>query len=309
MSAKKAWRLGAWGALATSGAMVSVGACSSNRDVGDAGTSSTSNTSTTATSSSSGTSSSAPTDSGGSGGLCSLPNPPASNGMGTLYTGGVAAPGCPTTIAYPNNSWFGYFDSTTAGTNDAAAFNFTDKGELNGCDGPTDCAFHTTGTAIPGYGAGVGFTLNNNSAFDASPYKGFQVWLKGTTTGTRGLNFSLSPNTVHVKFVTTLDDGGDPRDGDDYGAYCPTTSADGATGDWVVCTLPFNGLTRDGFRSVEAGAPDPATDQFTGSDMIHGPTNLDKIQFEISSFTPPVDAADQSSSVTFDVWIDDAAFF
>jgi hypothetical protein len=284
-----------------SGGLVSVGACSSTHDVGGTSSTSTNTTSSTATSGTSSTSStSATTDSGG-GGACSLPSPGATNG--TLYTGGIPNPFCPSTLAsgWPNNSWFGYFDSTTAGTTDAAAFNFTHQGDTGGCDGTSDCAFHTTGANIPGYGAGVGFTLANNSNFDASIYTGFQVWLKGTTTGTRGQGFVLSPNTVHVKFITALPDGGDERNGDDYGAYCPTLS-DAGSDAWVVCTLQFAGLTRDGFRGTDSGAPDPNSDVFD-------PQNLQKIQFEISSFTPPVDASDQTESVTFDVWIDDVAFF
>jgi hypothetical protein len=239
-------------------------------------------------------------DSGSStgGGACSLPSPLATNGL--LYNGGTPAPLCPSSIAYPNNYWFGYFDTTTAGTSDAAAVGFTHGGELNGCDGPSDCAFHTTGTAVPGYGAGVGFTLNNNANFDASGFTGFQVWLKGTTTGTRGTRYSSSPNTVHVKFVTSLSDGGDPREGDDFGAYCPTMGDAGA-GVWVLCKLPFAGLTRDGFKGVEAGAPDPSTD------LTLDTANLQKIQFEFSTFTAPDSGT--PTPVTFDLWIDDAAFF
>jgi hypothetical protein len=234
-------------------------------------------------------------DSGG--GSCSLPNPLPANGL--LYSGGVPAPQCPSSIAYTNNYWFGYFDSTTAMTTDAAAFNFTHAPDFNGCDGPTDCAFHTMGTGIPGYGAGVGFTLNNNLDFDASGFTGFQVWLKGTTTGTRGTRYSDSPNTVHVKFVTgDPADGADTRLGDNFGAYCPTMSDGGDP--WILCKLPFAGLTRDGFKGVEAGAPDPSTDTFD-------PVHLEKIQFEFSTFTPSDSGT--PTPVTFDLWIDDAAFF
>jgi hypothetical protein len=231
------------------------------------------------------------------GGHCAIPAPLPPNGL--LYNGGVPAPLCPSSLAigYPNNYWFAYFDSATAGTTDAGAFAFTHAPDFGGCDGPSDCAFHTSGTGIPGYGAGVGFTLNNNAVFDASQYMGIDVWLKGTTTGTRGDGYVQSNNTVHVKFVTALGNGTDPRQGDDFGAYCSTQ--DGT--EWVYCLIQFIGLTRDGFKDVDAGAPDPNTDTFD-------PQNLDKIQFEFSSYTPPADAGTMPQ-VTFDLWIDDIAFF
>jgi hypothetical protein len=302
MSAKQAWRLGAWASLTMSTAAVSMGACSSNTTPRTTTSTSSSTTTTTSTTSSS-TSTSSGDGSASTGGLCGLPASAPANS--TLYTGGIPNPNCPTSIAYAGNYWFSYFDSATAlsmdGTDDAAAFGFIHTGDMNGCDGPSDCAFHAVGNNIPGYGAGVGFTLNNNAAIgDAGGFTGFQVWLKGTTTGTRGQGYSPSDNTVHVKFVTTLADGGDPRVGDNFGAYCATTG-DGATDQWVLCKLRFDGLTRDGFRSVEAGAPDPATDMFDF-------TNLAKIQFEFSAYTPQADSG-AIQQVSFDVWIDDASFY
>jgi hypothetical protein len=67
-----------------------------------------------------------------------------------------------------------------------------------------------------------------------------------------------------------------------------------------VCTLAFTTLTRDGFRGVDSGAPAPATDTFD-------PQNLVKIQFEFSSYVPPDGGT--PGPVSFDVWIDDIAFF
>jgi hypothetical protein len=96
-------------------------------------------------------------------------------------------------------------------------------------------------------------------------------------------------------------DGGDERNGDDFGGYCPTVDPEAGAGAWVLCQLPFDGITRDGFRGPDSGAPDINSDVFD-------PKNLQKIQFEISSYTPPVDASNQTQSVSFDVWIDDVAF-
>ena len=99
---------------------------------------------------------------------------------------------------------------------------------------------------------------------------------------------SLPPRTEAIR-----------AEGDDFGAYCPLPGAD-AGSCYTLCHLPFTGLTRDGFKSVEAGAPNPGTDKFDPSDLV-------KIQFEFSSYM----AADSSVSaepVTFDVWIDSVAF-
>ncbi len=302
MSAKSAWRVCAWTSLAMSASVVSMGACSSTHDNGnDAGSSSTSNNSSSTASSSK--ASTTTTSEGGGGGQCSLPT----NTAGLLYNGGVPNPSCPTSVPFMGvtNYWFSYFDSTAAGTADAAAFDFVHTGDMPGCDGAQDCAYHVSGMNMPGYGAGVGFTVNNNATLDVSTYTGFQVWLKGTTTGTRsagGPNYPAGDNFVHVKFVTGVpnSDAGDPRNGDDFGAYCPTQSGDAAN-PWVLCKLTFTGLQRDGFSGVDSGAPDPGTDVFD-------PQNLVKIQFEISSFTPQADSG-VTQQVSFDFWIDDASFY
>lgn len=309
MSAKAALGVVVWGALAITAGLGAASGCSSsgsNTDCNRTGTCASSSvvssvSTTSGSTSASGTGSTGITDANSSstGGSCSLPNPLPSGGL--LYSGGIPAPNCPTTVAYPNNYWFSYWDSTTAGTMDASAFNFIHTADFGGCDGTNDCAFHTSGMNIPGYGAGVGFTLNNNAIDpDAAGYTGLQLWLKGTTTGTRGPRYSQGDNMVHVKFVTALSDGGDPRLGDNYGAYCPTVSDAGA-GAWVPCRLPFGGLTRDGFKGLDAGAPDPSSDTFD-------PQNLVKIQFEFSSYTPPADSG-ATQQVSFDVWIDDVAFY
>jgi len=167
-----------------------------------------------------------------------------------------------------------------------------------GCDTSDGCAYHTTGSGYTNYGAGVGFTFASNAIFDASSYTGISVWLKGTTKGTRTAGYSAADNTVHVKFVTgSPDDAGvDPRNGDDFGLYCPTTADDAGTADcYVQCQIPFAMLQRDGFHSVDSGAPDPATDMFD-------PQNLVKVQFEFSSYTDSDGGV--PVPVSFDLWID-----
>lgn len=236
-----------------------------------------------------------PSDGGPS--ACGLPSPLPNKGL--IYDGGAAAASCASTLDatnYPGNFWFAYSD----GTSDGGVFLHT--ADFGGCGGPTDCAFHASGSGFTGYGAGVGFTLNNNAIFDASTYSGLQVWFKGTASGTRGASYAMQNDSVHVKFLTGALDGStaDPRNGDDYGAYCPTTGTDAGGGGWIVCRLPFASLTRDGFRGVDSGAPNPATDMFD-------PQNLVKIEFEFSAFTLPDGGT--GGPVGFDVWIDDVAFF
>jgi hypothetical protein len=218
-------------------------------------------------------------------GACNLPTSVPSL---VLYSGGIPAPACPRTIAIAGNYWFAYYDSLA---NPSGTVTFTYAGELGGCDGQNDCAFHAVGSNILGYGGGVGFTLNNNAAFDASSFVGLRVWFKGVAHGTHGVALQAMDNVVHVKLVTTQPDGGDPRSGDDYGAFCAM-----APTSWGLCQILFSGATREGVKA----APDPATDTFD-------PQNLKAIQFEFSSLAL-VDSG-SAPPVSFDVWIDDVAFY
>jgi hypothetical protein len=192
------------------------------------------------------------------------------------------------------NYWFHYDDGTLEGGTWTYG---TDKG---GCDVASHCAYHALGAGFSGYGAGVGLTLNNNNPFDASSFGGIQLYLRGTTLGTRGPGFSSQNDILHVKFVTgaTTDASFDPRLGDDFGTYCPTGGAEAGTC-YEPCTILWSGLTRDGFKGADSGAPDPATDMFD-------PANLVKLQFEFSSYSP--DGVTDPTPVSFDVWIDAIAF-
>jgi hypothetical protein len=219
--------------------------------------------------------------------------------MGLIYNGGVMAQSCPSALDptnYSGGSWFGYND----GTSDSGTFVHSAQPGGADCDPAHPCAFHTSGQGYTNYGAGVGFQILSGTpapAFDASRYGGLQVWFKGFTKGTRTFSYAQQDNTVHVKFLTLqLPDGGDPRHNDDFGYYCSTVDNDGGTSSWVVCPIPFSALKRDGFAGADSGAPDPSTDQFD-------PQNLIKIQFEISSFTPPADSG-TTNVVSFDIWID-----
>jgi len=223
--------------------------------------------------------------------LCGFPATDAAV-SGVLYSGfpmGTAM-GCASNIPMPRNgSWFSYHDSS----NDAGSLVLSAMAERGGCGGMSACAYHakgpTNGAAFPGYGAGVGFDLNDNAAsppvampYDArgSGYTGIQFWAKGTITGTRGPGYSSSPQTIHIKLVTTTD-----RQGDDYGFYCQTI--DPTT--WTSCKVAFSALTRDGY-----GMPPPAMDMFD-------PQNLQKVQFEFSTYS--------TGAVSMDVWIDEVSFY
>jgi hypothetical protein len=227
------------------------------------------------------------------GGLSGACTPCPSATADTVYLGGASAGICPAGFLYngATQDWFSYSD----GTSDAG--DFIHGQAAGGCNIAADCAYHTSGSGFTGYGAGAGITLNANAIFDASRYNGLDLWLRGFTVGTRGPGLTSLDNVVHVKFVTGP--GADPRQGDDYGAYCPLAGAD-ADSCYAPCHIPFAAVFRDGTRSVEAGAPDPTID-------IFDPQNVVKIQFELSAYS------DSNGSdpvpVSFDVWIDGIAWF
>jgi hypothetical protein len=315
MAAKHTSRLFACAAIGVTVAAVAVNGCSSDsgsRDAGGAGPDTGAGVDgmtglDTGTGDDTGSDTGGfPGDTGGdttaASGVCILPSPLPPKGL--IYNGGVMGQVCPNNLDptnYPNGTWFPYDDKTDGGT-----FSSGPQPGGAGCDPRHPCAYHVSGQGHTGYGGGVGFQLLGGTPiampFDASQYGGLQLWLKGTTSGTRGLSYAQADNTVHVKFVTgALDSSVDPRAFDDYGAYCSTQPGDGGpAGDWVSCPIPFGSLKRDGFAGVEAGAPDPTMDTFD-------PQNLIKIEFELSAYTPPADSGIQNV-VSFDVWIDDIAW-
>lgn len=224
---------------------------------------------------------------GGAGGTIDYSSCPADPGTANdflLYNGTPNTAGtCDNKINLPRNGdWFHYHDSTVA---DTAAGAQTAGAELKGRGTAPDCAYHTTGSGYTDYGAGVGFSLNHSGALDCpidgTRFLGMSFYVKGTTDGTRSTGYKLTPNTVHVKFVTTTD-----RGGDDYGGFCST----GAGTDWTLCTVQFGDATREGWNSKIPST----TDKF---DL----KNLQKIQLQF-------DRESSSASVSFDVWFDDVTF-
>jgi hypothetical protein len=274
--------------------------CSSSQTTGDSTTSSTTmgNGSTGSTTVGPPTSSAAVTTPDASANTvagatsCSLPSP----GL-VIYTGMPTShgtppdldAGCPGNILLPGGGWFSYNDGTVDGGTPV-----TTGATEPGCGDLNNCAYRASGTGFTGYGAGIGFSLNSSGTADdaGAAWTGIQFWVKGATTGTRGQGYSAANNTVHVKFVTSTF-----RDGDDYGAYCPTQGDPGA-GVWVLCQIPFASLTRDGFSAPQ---PRVETDQFDVQ-------NLEKVEFEFSSYMAPADSG-IAMSVSFDIAVDDIAFY
>jgi hypothetical protein len=230
--------------------------------------------------------------------LCGFPDSGAPTP--TLYSGAPTgqAQVCVTSIPMPRNgNWFSYHDATTT-TNDAGLLVTAGAG-MGGCGGTSTCAYHAygpsnsdAGSGFSVYGAGVGFDLfdmgSTASNYDASMYAGVQFWAKGSTLGTRGPNYVLSPQTIHLKLVTATN-----RSGDDYGFYC--TMLDPTT--WTLCRSDFTAVTRDGFAAM----PPKATDMFDVN-------QLQKIQFELSLYSAPAGTT-PLPTVMFDIWIDEVSFY
>jgi hypothetical protein len=224
--------------------------------------------------------------------------PAISGGAGLLYQGGAPVAGsCPTTFPIDgvSNSWFSYNDGTAGGS-------LTHVADVTGCNTPNSCAFHATGSGYTGYGAGVGFTLNNNGLFDASSFTGLNVYLRGTTAGTRGPGFVLSDNTVHVKLVSGMSaaDASDPLNGDDYGFYCVIEQEAGA-GCYTQFQIPFSSFAVDAY---DAGVTSMPTIQAALRNLV-------KIQFEFSAYsvTAGSGAVSDPTPVSFDVEIDNVSFY
>jgi hypothetical protein len=193
-----------------------------------------------------------------------------------------------------SNSWFSYNDGTTGGL-------LTHVADVTGCNTANSCALHATGSGFAGYGAGVGFTLNNNALFDASAFTGVSFYLRGTTTGTRGPGFAISNNTVHVKLVSgdSAADASDPLNGDDYGFYAVIEQEAGAAC-YTSFQVPFSAFAVDAY---DAGG--------TATTILQALQNLVKIQFEFSAYSVTSDSGAQSdpTPVGFDVEIDNVSFY
>ena len=222
--------------------------------------------------------------------LCGVPSSTVSSPV--LYDGATTAATCPTNIPAPRDGfWFAYNEPNP---NDAAAA-ASALGAMPGCNGPSDCSIHATGSGFTLY-AGVGLNLNGgasaNTAYDASAYSGIEFWARGVVTGSRAgdavSGFTPTDQTIFVELVGAT---GRPM-GDEYGAHC-VLAADGTS--WTHCRVDFAAARRQGL------APPPA-----GPDAFDR-TALYKLQFQFSPFMGT--ATVRARTVAFDVWIDDVFFY
>lgn len=218
--------------------------------------------------------------------VCPLPTTTAMNPV--FYDGVNGGAACGTSTKAPHMGyWFSYNDKSADG-----GAPMTAVGEKGGCGGTTDCAYHTKGSGFTNYGAGVGFDLSDNAQmvaqpFDATGFMGIQFFAKGTITGTRGAKYASVAQSIHMKFATSKD-----RGGDDFGGYC-TIGAD-----WTKCNLAFSAATRDGFKDAMVPV---ASDMLDLNQLLKG-------QLEFSKFSEAADAG-TLTPVTFDVWIDNVSFY
>jgi len=142
-------------------------------------------------------------------------------------------------------TWFCYADplSTVAPASDAGPAPIIASLPRDG--GPSPYAAHVSGTvgASQASSAGMGFNLNNGSAYDASTYNGFVFWGRiGGDAGSTPVRFQVSStNTKTYPFI--------------YGEDLSFTP------DWTQFIVRYSDLTPPAWYSGDAGTPtfsDPA---------------------------------------------------
>jgi hypothetical protein len=205
-----------------------------------------------------------------------------------VYDGGMMTAGSPCSNANrPPLS--GYFYATADATCTASLLPMKNSqgaypGEAPGHAGGMDCAFHASAMACADYGAAVGTSLNQaggqDCPYDASAFTGVTVFLKGSTSGTHGLDYAAAPNTVRLKVKTNQATGND-----DFGGWCPVTTA------WAECKVPFASMAQEGFGTVVAGGVNKA--------------NILKIEIQASKQGESM----MTPSASMDIWVDDLGFY
>lgn len=181
-------------------------------------------------------------------------------------------------------AWYAYNDladgKDTTGTQTPAAM--TPGFPMASIDPPRDQstkAAETKGGGFTGWGAGIGFDLNNDGTskhpYDASQYTGITFFARSTATGPGSLR-------VNVQDAQTAPEGGicDPKAA--KGCNDHRGSSVTLTSDWKQYTLPFAAM-----KTLNFGQQFPTfmTDK------------LFAIQFQVGV------------NVNFDFWIDDIAFY
>ncbi|HEX2735970.1 MAG TPA: hypothetical protein VHM70_30425 [Polyangiaceae bacterium] len=158
----------------------------------------------------------------------------------------------------------------------------TPAGSDGGRAGRDDCAMHTTGRYLVDWGGGIEFTLHEFHShacpYDASAYRGVELWLKGTTSGTYSFDYEPADDVVRIQVKSgDRDDGGD-----EYGFFCEI-DADS----WTRCRASFDELETEGW--------DPHPPEFESS-WLRGIAII-------------AHRYDEGPPVNYDFWVDDVSFY
>lgn len=136
-------------------------------------------------------------------------------------------------------TWYDYADSLSTITPQIDAGATPVIGTLARDGGVSPYAAHVSGTVGPSQqsSAGMGFNLNNGSAYDASGYYGFVFWGRtGPGAGSTPVRFQVSSaNTKAYPFI--------------YGEELYFTS------DWTQFVIHYSDLTPPSWYSGNAGTP------------------------------------------------------
>jgi hypothetical protein len=173
-------------------------------------------------------------------------------------------------------AWYTYNDETMGATQTPVGMPFV-MAKVPKANGTSQYAANSTGSGFTTWGAGFGFDLNNDGVtkkgFDGSQYTGITFWALAGTGGTTNIRFNVGDSQ-------TTPEAGNCAAGmcsDDFGANV-TLSAD-----WQQFTFRFADMKAVNWSKANLTAIDKA--------------GLYYVHFQASQNT------------TFDIWIDDIAFF
>jgi hypothetical protein len=209
---------------------------------------------------------------------CALPSPAPG---AVLFSGVPTAGTCPATLDAPyGTTWFSYQDSGAALTLAAVAPGCVADACVLRVDGPPPGA-----VGYSAFGAGVALPLSTGAPLDARRFGGFQFWVRGTLSGTRGPGAVDAPQTLFAKLVTSTN-----RQGDDFGVYCAIDPSA-----WTLCRGEFNRLVRDGFAAV----PDPASDALDLQNTLRLEIEFRLYRDPVGGVPVPVSVAAELASISF----------
>lgn len=174
-------------------------------------------------------------------------------------------------------AWYTYNDETAAATQDPAVGLPFEMTPINPPRGQSAFAANTKGSGFMTWGSGFGFDLSNDgtakAAYDASKYSGISFWARIGAGATGSVRLNIGDKN-------TTPEGGvcDPAAcSDDFGKDIVLTA------DWQKFDIKFAEMTQVGWSMVLL----PEI-QKSALFAVHFQTGVDK---------------------TFDIWVDDIAFF